>query len=126
MISVLAHSAQVVGIWLGGAMVWTGMWVVAQSVNLNEVGSGIVGTFVLAAGIYVTRMVVKGSERVEASFVGALEAANDRSARCEETCRAHRAIDAADRASLGAENAELRAALDEERALRIAMETNRP
>ena len=112
MISHLAQVAHEAGAWLGGATIWLGMWIVAQSLTVEGVGQTVIGAGVIAAGVAAVRWVIKASDRVEATFVGAIEAATLRAAQCEADCERLR-IQADD----------LRIRYDAERALRISLES---
>lgn len=95
---------------IGGAMLALGTWILAQA-TFDNVERIAVGSIVIAAGTLIVRWVLKTSERVEATWSGAVKAANERAMACEAVSE-----------SLRKENEELRVKYDKERALRISLE----
>lgn len=95
---------------IGGAMLALGTWILSQA-TFDNVERIAVGSIVIVAGTLIVRWVLKTSERVEATWSGAVKAANDRAAACELTAE-----------GLRKENDELRMKYDKERALRISLE----
>lgn len=95
---------------IGGALLAIGTWILAQA-SFDNVERLAVGSIVIVAGTLIVRWVLKTSERVEATWSGAVKAANERAAVCETAAQA-----------LRKENDELRIKYDRERALRISLE----
>jgi hypothetical protein len=99
-----------VGQMIGGAMLAMGAWILSQA-TFDNVERIAVGSIVIVAGTLIVRWVLKTSERVEATWSGAVKAANERAMACEQTAE-----------TLRKENEELRVKYDRERALRISLE----
>ena len=74
-----------VGNYIGSVMVFVGAWTLAQA-SLDNVERYIGGSIIIVVGAFIIRWVLKTSERVEATWSGALVAANDRAERAEARC----------------------------------------
>ena len=99
-----------IGQMIGGAMLALGAWILSQA-TFDNVERLAVGSIVILAGTLIVRWVLKTSERVEATWSGAVKAANDRAIACEATSD-----------QLRRENEELRLKYDKERSFRISLE----
>jgi hypothetical protein len=98
------------GHWIGGSMVIIGSWILAQA-TLDNVERFVGGSIIVIVGAFIIRWVLKTSERVEATWSGALEAANIRAEKAELRCvKYQEEIDLAE------------AKYDQERQLRISLE----
>lgn len=98
------------GQWLGGLFLLTGLWIMSQA-TIDNIERFAVGSIVIAAGMLIVRWVLKTSERVEATWSGAVKAANERAERAE-----------ARNITLQSEKDEVQRKYDQERALRISLE----
>lgn len=98
------------GHWAGGSMVIFGAWVLAQT-TLDNAERFLGGSIIVIVGAFIIRWVLKTSERVEAIWSGALEAANCRAEEAEKRCT-----------HLTEERDEASRRYDQERKLRISLE----
>ena len=98
------------GHWIGGAMVIIGSYILAQA-TLDNAERFLGGSIIVIVGAFIIRWVLKTSERVEATWSGALVAANDRAEKAEARClKYQQEVDIAE------------AKYDVERKLRISLE----
>jgi len=110
----MTHLGIYMGHWVGGSMVVIGSWMLAQA-TLDNVERFIGGSIIIVVGAFIIRWVLKTSERVEATWSGALEAANMRAEKAEARCMKYQH-----------EVDEVEAKYDVERKLRISLEERGP
>lgn len=105
------------GHWVGGTMVLFGAWIVAQT-TLDNAERFLGGSIILIVGGFIIRWVLKASERVEATWSGAIEKAEAAAEKAEDRADAADARCAAYQKEIDA----IEAKYDEERKLRISLE----
>jgi len=75
------YLVQLAGQMVGAMFLTVGAWVMAVvAVDAQDVGAGVVGVALLGAGMALVKWTLKTSERVEATYVGAITAAEQRAA----------------------------------------------
>jgi len=80
----MTHLVQVGGQLVAAMMMTAGAWVMAVvAIDAQDVTAGAVGVALLGAGMALVKWTLKTSERVEATYVGAITAAEERAARSE-------------------------------------------